>query len=130
MIELYRACQRLHRRLADDRFRDDDRRARARGWTVEPIHGGTGRRYRDPRFDFLHECSTCRGAGYLGIEACTTCGGRGVVDTRATRPTERIEPAPAALETHSEPSSNAPEPLRVTAERMDRTALCSAEGER
>ena len=36
---------------ANDLFLHDDLRAHRRGWTVEPIRNGTGRRYRDPRWD-------------------------------------------------------------------------------
>ncbi len=109
---MYRACQRLRRRLADDLFLAEDLRAHARGWTVEPINHGTGRRYRDPRFDFLHECPGCRGAGFLGIDPCATCAGRGVVDTRRTTAVEPATPPQTRTSTDG--------PLRVVAERLDR----------
>lgn len=32
-------------------FAGPDKRAQAHGWQVSVIHGGLGRRYRDPRFD-------------------------------------------------------------------------------
>ena len=118
MNPLYSACQRLRRRLADDRFLAEDLRAHARGWTVEPVNHGTGRRYRDPRFDVLHECPRCRGAGFLGIDPCATCAGRGVVDTRRTTAVER---APETSPTRSDQPAG---PIRVVAERLDhRVAL-------
>jgi hypothetical protein len=122
MKPLYSACQRLRRRLADDLFLHDDLRAHARGWTVEPIFAGTGRRYRDPRFDDLHECATCSGIGYFGSETCRRCGGRGVIDTRTTT---AVEPRPA----DDPPGTTGP--LKVVAERLDRTvALPPDEEER
>jgi hypothetical protein len=124
MKPLYSACQRLRRRLADDLFLDDGLWAHARGWTVEPINHGTGRRYRDPRFDFLHECRGCRGVGFLGIDACPICRGRGVVDTRRTT---AVEPASPAIEARTSDDG----PLRVVAERLDRRlALPQDEEER
>lgn len=111
MNPLYSACQRLRRRLADDLFLHDDLRAHGRGWAVEPINNGTGRRYRDPRFDFLQECAACRGAGFLGIDACATCGGRGVLDTRRTTAVEQADD-------HAIRAAGGP--LRVIAERLDR----------
>jgi hypothetical protein len=115
MNHLYSACQRLRRRLADDLFLAEDLRAHARGWTVEPINSGTGRSYRDPRFDFLHECPGCRGAGFLGIDPCATCAGRGVVDTRRTTTVAR------APETCPAPAEARPQgPIHVVAERLDR----------
>jgi hypothetical protein len=123
MNPLYSACQRLRRRLADDLFLAEDLRAHARGWTVEPINSGTGRRYRDPRFDFLHECPACRGAGFLGIDPCAICAGRGVVDTRRTTTVDR-----AAEPTDQHRTDG---PLRVVAERLDRrVALPPHQGER
>jgi hypothetical protein len=112
MLHFYRACQRLRQRLADDLFLAEDLRAHARGWTVEPINSGTGRSYRDPRFDFLHECHACRGAGFLGIDPCAICAGRGVVDTRRTTTVER-----AAEPTDQHRTDG---PIRVVAERLDR----------
>lgn len=40
-------------------FAGPDQRARAHGWQVSVIHGGLGRRYRDPRFDRF--CAPARG---------------------------------------------------------------------
>lgn len=104
MLPLYRACQRMCVRLANDLFLHDDLRAHRRGWTVEPIRNGTGRRYRDPRWDRVSECSCCVGAGFRGIQTCPSCAGRGVVDALA---------APA------EPVAAEQAPLKVVAERLD-----------
>lgn len=106
MQHLYRACQRMCRRLADDLFAQDDLHAHARGWTVEPIHDGTGRRYRDPRWDRLSACHHCDGVGYRGIDACPACAGRGVLDSAA---------APAV----GNPQIEHRPPLKVVAERLD-----------
>ncbi|GAB3324192.1 hypothetical protein GCM10027511_32820 [Hymenobacter humi] len=94
------------RRLADDLFLPDDLRAHARGWTVEPIRNGTGRCYRDPRWDRLSACHHCDAAGYRGIDPCPACAGRGVLDSAA---------APAVGNGQEERR----EPLKVTAERLD-----------
>lgn len=53
-------------------FRRSDARARARGWDVT-VGGryGTGRSYRDPRFDRFAVCGRCAGQG------CDRCGGTG-----------------------------------------------------
>ena len=116
MLHLYRACQRLRRHLAEDLFLAEDRRAHARGWTVVPIDNGTGRRYRDPRFDCLLECTGCRGAGFLGIDTCPICAGRGVTDTRraTTAPTTTVD----------QQAPHADRLIHVVAERLDhRVAL-------
>jgi hypothetical protein len=59
-------------------FREDDRRARDRGWQIIPRHGGLGRTYRDPRFDHLVGCAACNGNGCDpdGI-TCSGCHGTG-----------------------------------------------------
>jgi hypothetical protein len=41
----------IPRRIGDRLFLDRDEEAYWRGWQVTPLHGGLGRRYRDPRFD-------------------------------------------------------------------------------
>jgi hypothetical protein len=46
-------------RLGQHLFAGSDQRAGAHGWQVSVIHGGLGRRYRDPRFDRL--CALARG---------------------------------------------------------------------
>lgn len=112
MQSLYRACQRILGRLADDLFTPDDLRAHARGWTVEPTRHGTGRSYRDPRWDRLSACHHCDAAGYRGIDPCPACAGRGVLDS-ATAPAVE-SPAGAA------PAVENRDPLKVVAERLDR----------
>lgn len=39
------------RHLGDRVFAANDAQARVSGWQINPIQGGLGRRYRDPRFD-------------------------------------------------------------------------------
>ncbi len=53
----------LPRRLGDRLFVMNDTEAYWRSWQITRTHGGLGRRYRDPRFDTLAECRTCRGTG-------------------------------------------------------------------
>jgi hypothetical protein len=43
----------IPRRLGDQLFAPNDAEARWRGWQVTRLHGGLGRRYRDPLFDAL-----------------------------------------------------------------------------
>jgi hypothetical protein len=43
----------LPRRANDRLFAMNDAEARWRGWQVTRVHGGFGRRYRDPAFDAL-----------------------------------------------------------------------------
>jgi hypothetical protein len=50
-VALARAGQRL--------FTGSDTRARNHGWQISLIHGGLGRRYRDPRFDALVRGPAC-----------------------------------------------------------------------
>jgi hypothetical protein len=74
------------RLLADLLFRDDDARARRRGWKVTILHRGFGRAYRDPRFDLLHACPACLGTGTgLPSQDCDRCSGTGRV-TLAGKP--------------------------------------------
>ena len=51
------------RRLGDRLFVTNDTEAYWRSWQITRIHGGFGRRYRDPRFDTLAECPKCYGTG-------------------------------------------------------------------
>lgn len=51
------------RRLGDRLFVMNDAEAAWRGWQTARTHGGLGRRYRDPWFDTLAECATCRETG-------------------------------------------------------------------
>lgn len=67
----------LPRRLGDRLFAMNDAEAYWNDWQIIPIHGGLGRRYRDPRFDALAECSRCRGAGVITAGPCSPCAGTG-----------------------------------------------------
>ncbi|HZR52956.1 MAG TPA: hypothetical protein VFB06_26015 [Streptosporangiaceae bacterium] len=68
----------IPRHMTDRMFLVNDAEAYWRGWQIIKIHGGLGRRYRDPAFDTLAACSQCAGAGQ-GIEdmPCITCFGTG-----------------------------------------------------
>ena len=67
----------LPRRLGDRLFAGNDAEAHWRGWQIIRTRGGLGRRYRDPRFDALAECSKCRGAGVTADRPCAPCLGSG-----------------------------------------------------
>ncbi len=54
-------------------FAADDATAQRHGWQVTPVHGGLGRRYRDPRFDSLVRCAVCAGTGRTDGRAATPC---------------------------------------------------------
>jgi hypothetical protein len=60
---------------------EDDAVAKARGWQIDRSRGKRVRRYRDPRWDTVHACTTCdgRGARLLDALACQDCDGVGVV---------------------------------------------------
>lgn len=67
------------RRFAEVAFARSDSRAAARGWDVTVTgRRGTGRSYRDPRFDLLAPCGRCAGSGRSpsGGE-CGRCFGTG-----------------------------------------------------
>jgi hypothetical protein len=66
------------RRAADRLFAMNDAEACWRGWQIVKLHGGFGRRYRDPLFDTLTTCAQCAGQGH-GIEEvpCLCCFGSG-----------------------------------------------------
>jgi hypothetical protein len=68
----------IPRRMADRLFMPNDAEAYWRGWEITKIHGGLGRRYRDPMFDTLAACAQCGGLGQ-GIEdmPCIGCFGTG-----------------------------------------------------
>jgi DnaJ-class molecular chaperone len=52
--------------------------AHRHGWQITITRGGFGRTYRDPRFDYLAECTTCNGRGCLpGDTTCSPCHGTG-----------------------------------------------------
>ena len=66
-------------RAAQLLFARSDARARDRGWEVA-VTGpyGTGRSYRDPRFDLLRGCPRCAGSGRAPSGAdCGRCAGTG-----------------------------------------------------
>jgi hypothetical protein len=69
----------IPRRLGDRLFTMNDNEAYWRSWQITKTHGGLGRRYRDPRFDTLAECTKCRGAGATGDQPCPPCLGTGRV---------------------------------------------------
>lgn len=61
-------------------FTASDARAHQRGWQITAVHGGLGRRYRDPRFDGLIRCPSCAGLGTIDGQCgtpCRPCGGTG-----------------------------------------------------
>jgi RecJ-like exonuclease len=56
----------------------NDQEACWRGWTIERLHAGLGRRYRDPLFDTLISCPRCRGLGITtNKSSCVSCSGTG-----------------------------------------------------
>jgi len=67
----------IPRRLGDRLFAMDDTEAYQWGWQITRVHGGLGRRYRDPRFDTLAECPKCQGAGINADVPCVPCLGTG-----------------------------------------------------
>jgi len=67
----------IPRRLGDHLFTVNDNEAYWRGWQIAKVHGGLGRRYRDPRFDTLTGCSKCRESGALADAPCGPCLGTG-----------------------------------------------------
>jgi hypothetical protein len=72
----------IPRRLGDHLFSWNDTEAYWRGWQITKVHGGLGRRYRDPRFDTLTACPQCRGGGISTKDApCAPCLGTGRVST-------------------------------------------------
>ena len=72
----------IPRRLGDHLFSRNDTEAYWRGWQITKVHGGLGRRYRDPRFDTLTACPQCRGRGISTQDTpCAPCLGTGRVST-------------------------------------------------
>jgi hypothetical protein len=59
----------IPRRLGDGLFTMNDVEACWHDWQITKTRGGLARRYRDPRFGTLAECSKCRGAGRNGAGA-------------------------------------------------------------
>lgn len=65
-------------RAGDVLFARADARARDYGWEVTRSRSGLRRSYRDPRFDLLHRCAQCNGAGStLRGADCGRCYGTG-----------------------------------------------------
>ncbi len=75
----------MARRLGDHLFTMNDAEAYWRGWQVTKVHGGLGRRCRDPLFDTLAACATCRGTGAGGHAPCVPCLGTGRVSADGVR---------------------------------------------
>ena len=65
------------RRWGDRWYTPNDEEACWRGWQTTRTHGGLGRRYRDPAFYSLAECSRCQGAGVRADVRCAGCQGTG-----------------------------------------------------
>jgi hypothetical protein len=72
----------LPRRWGDLWFAMNDAEAGWRGWQATSMHGGLGRRYRDPRFDTVAECAQCQGFGFRADVPCAPCLGTGRVAIR------------------------------------------------
>ena len=76
-------------------FAVPDTHARRHGWQVTVTRAGFGRRYRDPRFDYLAPCTACNGQGCnLHGTTCSACHGTGrtVLDTTAVSQPRRGQP--------------------------------------
>jgi hypothetical protein len=76
----------IPRRLGDHLFTWNDTEAYWRGWQITKVHGGLGRRYRDPAFDTLAACPQCQGGGANTKDGradtpCPPCLGTGRVST-------------------------------------------------
>jgi hypothetical protein len=77
-------------RIGDWMFAMNDQEAGWRGWEIERRHAGLGRRYRDPQFDTLSQCSHCGGIGVQADVRCAQCSGTGrLVLGRPPTPLER-----------------------------------------
>jgi hypothetical protein len=71
-------------------FQADDRHAHDRGWQINSRHGGLSRTYRDPRFDYVIPCPTCKGRDRdLSGLTCPACNGAG---RTVVNPAEASEP--------------------------------------
>lgn len=66
-------------RMIDRLFADEDAHALAKGYQITKLPHG-GRRYRDPRWDSVRCCETCRGTGMApdAWVTCEQCSGTGV----------------------------------------------------
>jgi hypothetical protein len=72
----------IPRRLGDRLFSWNDTEAYWRGWQITKVHGGLGRRYRDPQFGTLTACPQCQGGGISTKDApCVPCLGTGRIST-------------------------------------------------
>lgn len=82
----------IPRHLTDRLFLVNDAEAYWRGWQIIKVHGGLGRRYRDPMFDMIAACTQCAGAGE-GIEdmPCITCFGTGCLHSESHEGNESLE---------------------------------------
>lgn len=63
-------------------FAAEDAAARDRGWEISRPPKGFGRVYRDPRWNLISECESCRGGSMA--ESCQSCGGCGTVRRNLT----------------------------------------------
>lgn len=77
-----RSASTWRRKLGDRLFAAHDAQAHIIGWQVTPLHGGLGRKYRDPRFDSLAECPKCMGTGGRPEAACQPCSETGRITLR------------------------------------------------
>lgn len=80
----------IPRRLGDHIFTWNDIDAYWRGWQITKVHGGLGRRYRDPLFDTLAPCPQCQGGGANTKDGradipCAPCLGTGRISTEEVR---------------------------------------------
>lgn len=80
----------LIRAIGERLFREDDARAASCGWQAKVGHRGLSRTYRDPRFDSLMACPSCRGSGQHAFDQdCARCSGTGRIRLpQSPRPTE------------------------------------------
>jgi len=80
----------IPRRLGDHIFTWNDIDAYWRGWQITKVHGGLGRRYRDPLFDTVAPCPQCQGGGANTKDGradipCAPCLGTGRISTEEVR---------------------------------------------
>jgi len=80
----------IPRRLGDHIFTWNDIDAYWRGWQITKVHGGLGRRYRDPLFDTVATCPQCQGGGANTRDGradipCAPCLGTGRISTEEVR---------------------------------------------
>jgi hypothetical protein len=69
----------IPRRLGDRLFAMNDAEAYWHDWQITKTRGGLARRYRDPRFGTLAECSKCQGTGHTGAGG-NGAGGNGAAN--------------------------------------------------